>query len=198
MPRRTPQGPHRRGQPAPDRRQDPGQPTGSIGEGVRAAIEARRCHPGLAVLVLSAYVEQAFATELLNGGVGGLGYLLKEPVGRVEEFLDALRRVTDGGTAIDPEVVAQLFTRSRQDTRLGVRIIDLSWLCQEVLWRHGRRPTPPRHRPYETVPPEAVRNAVAYAAWVSRHLHENAIERGHLGLVAVNSRLPRGAREAEA
>ncbi len=87
-------------------------------EGIRAAVEARRRHPGLAVLVLSAYVEQSFATDLLTGGVGGLGYLLKERVGRVEEFLDALRRVADGGTAIDPEVVAQLFTRSRQDTRL--------------------------------------------------------------------------------
>lgn len=87
-------------------------------EGIRAAVEARRRHPALAVLVLSAYVEQSFATDLLTGGVGGLGYLLKERVGRVEEFLDALRRVADGGTAIDPEVVAQLFTRSRQDTRL--------------------------------------------------------------------------------
>ncbi|MFJ5836476.1 response regulator transcription factor [Streptomyces shenzhenensis] len=87
-------------------------------EGIRAAVEARRRRPDLAVLVLSAYVEQSFATELLTGGVGGLGYLLKERVGRVEEFLEALGRVADGGTAIDPEVVAQLFTRSRQDTRL--------------------------------------------------------------------------------
>ncbi|WP_326690234.1 response regulator transcription factor [Streptomyces sp. NBC_01795] len=87
-------------------------------EGIRAAVEARSRRPGLAVLVLSAYVEQTFATELLTGGVEGLGYLLKERVGRVEEFLDALRRVADGGTAIDPEVVAQLFTRSRQDSRL--------------------------------------------------------------------------------
>ncbi|MFI1360743.1 response regulator [Streptomyces sp. NPDC020898] len=87
-------------------------------EGIVAAVEARRRRPDLAVLVLSAYVEQSFATELLTGGVNGLGYLLKERVGRVEEFLDALRRVADGGTAIDPEVVAQLFTRSHQDTRL--------------------------------------------------------------------------------
>ncbi|MFG3111984.1 response regulator transcription factor [Streptomyces tendae] len=87
-------------------------------EGVRAAVEARRRRPGLAVLVLSAYVEQSFATDLLTGGVGGLGYLLKERVGRVEEFMDALGRVAGGGTAIDPEVVAQLFTRTRQDTRM--------------------------------------------------------------------------------
>ncbi|AQS72247.1 DNA-binding response regulator [Streptomyces pactum] len=87
-------------------------------EGIRAAVEARRRRPAPAVLVLSAYVEQSFATDLLTGGVGGLGYLLKERVGRVEEFMDALRRVAAGGTAIDPEVVAQLFTRTRQDTRL--------------------------------------------------------------------------------
>jgi DNA-binding NarL/FixJ family response regulator len=87
-------------------------------EGIVAAVEARRRQPGLAVLVLSAYVEQTFAAELLTGGVGRLGYLLKERVGRVEEFLDALRRVADGGTAIDPEVVAQLLTRTRHDSRL--------------------------------------------------------------------------------
>jgi DNA-binding NarL/FixJ family response regulator len=87
-------------------------------EGVVAAVEARRRLPGLAVLVLSAYVEQSFATELLAGGAARLGYLLKERVGRVEVFLEALRRVADGGTAIDPEVVAQLFARSRPDARL--------------------------------------------------------------------------------
>ncbi|WP_199441295.1 response regulator transcription factor [Umezawaea beigongshangensis] len=87
-------------------------------EGIVAAVEARRRQPGLAVLVLSAYVEQAFATELLATGGARLGYLLKERVGRVEEFLDALHRVAGGGTAIDPEVVAQLLSRSRPDTRL--------------------------------------------------------------------------------
>ncbi|GAA3573350.1 response regulator transcription factor [Amycolatopsis ultiminotia] len=93
-------------------------PPSHTDEGIRAAVEARRRRPDLAVLVLSAYVEQSFASELLAGGAGGLGYLLKERVGRVEEFLTALERVVDGGTAIDPEVVAQLFTRTRQDTRL--------------------------------------------------------------------------------
>jgi DNA-binding NarL/FixJ family response regulator len=87
-------------------------------EGIVAAVEARRRQPGLAVLVLSAYVEQAFATDLLAGGSARLGYLLKERVGRVEEFLDALHRVANGGTAIDPEVVAQVLTRSRPDPRL--------------------------------------------------------------------------------
>lgn len=87
-------------------------------EGIRAAVEARRRRPGLAVLVLSAYVEQAFATDLLAGGSAGLGYLLKERVGRVEEFLTALHRVADGGTAVDPEVVGQLLTLRRADPRL--------------------------------------------------------------------------------
>jgi len=87
-------------------------------EGIVAAVEARRRKPDLAVLVLSAYVEQAFATELLAGGGARLGYLLKERVGRVEEFLDALHRVRDGGMAIDPDVVAQLLARTRPDTKL--------------------------------------------------------------------------------
>jgi DNA-binding NarL/FixJ family response regulator len=87
-------------------------------EGIVAAVEARRRQPGIAVLVLSAYVEQAFATELLAQGGSRLGYLLKERVGRVEEFLDALHRVAAGGTAIDPEVVAQLMARTRPDSRL--------------------------------------------------------------------------------
>jgi DNA-binding NarL/FixJ family response regulator len=87
-------------------------------EGIVAAVEARRRQPDLAVLVLSAYVERAFATELLTHGSSRLGYLLKERVGRVEEFLGALHRVASGGTAVDPEVVAQLLARTRPDTRL--------------------------------------------------------------------------------
>ncbi|MEW1838058.1 response regulator transcription factor [Nonomuraea angiospora] len=87
-------------------------------EGIVAAVEARRRQPELAVLVLSAYVEQAFATDLLAHGSARLGYLLKERVGRVEEFMGALHRVAEGGTAIDPEVVAQLLARSRPDSRL--------------------------------------------------------------------------------
>ncbi|MGW0801490.1 response regulator [Nonomuraea sp. NPDC002799] len=87
-------------------------------EGIAAAVEARRRRPGLAVLVLSAYVEQAFATELLAHGSAGLGYLLKERVGRVQEFMTALHRVADGGTAIDPDVVAQLLVRTQPDRRL--------------------------------------------------------------------------------
>ncbi|ADU11281.1 two component transcriptional regulator, LuxR family [Micromonospora sp. L5] len=89
-------------------------------EGIVAAVEARRRLPGLAVLVLSAYVEQAFATELFSVGASGLGYLLKERVGRVEEFLAALHRVAAGGSVIDPEVVGQLLARNRRpDTALA-------------------------------------------------------------------------------
>jgi DNA-binding NarL/FixJ family response regulator len=80
-------------------------------EGLRAAIEARRELPGLPVLVLSQYVEQTYATELLATGASGTGYLLKDRIGHVEEFLDALDRVAAGGTALDPEVVSQLMNR---------------------------------------------------------------------------------------
>jgi len=79
-------------------------------EGLRAAIEARRQVPGTPVLVLSQYVERQYATELLADRAGGVGYLLKDRVGDVREFMDALRRVARGGTALDPEVVAQLMT----------------------------------------------------------------------------------------
>ncbi|MFJ9777083.1 response regulator [Kitasatospora sp. NPDC101157] len=84
-------------------------------EGIRAAIRARRRHPGLPVLVLSQYVEQQYAGELISDGRGGVGYLLKDRVGRVGEFVDALRRVADGGTVMDPEVIGQLLTRSARD-----------------------------------------------------------------------------------
>jgi DNA-binding NarL/FixJ family response regulator len=77
-------------------------------EGVRAALEARAQHPGLPVLVLSQYVERTYAAELLSDGRGGVGYLLKDRVADVREFVDAVRRVAEGGTAMDPEAVAQL------------------------------------------------------------------------------------------
>jgi DNA-binding NarL/FixJ family response regulator len=81
-------------------------------EGLRAAIEARVAVPGLPVLVLSQYVEQLYARELLSDGHGGVGYLLKDRVANVAQFVDAVRRVADGGTAMDPEVVSQLLARN--------------------------------------------------------------------------------------
>jgi DNA-binding NarL/FixJ family response regulator len=87
-------------------------------EGIRAALEARRRHPSLAVLVLSQYVEPAYSRELLAAGESGVGYLLKERVSEVRTFLDAVRRVASGGTALDREVVSSLI-RSRDATETG-------------------------------------------------------------------------------
>ncbi len=88
-------------------------PPGFRDEGLRAALAARKEIPGLPVLVLSQYVEESYAAELLGDGASGVGYLLKDRIGRVDEFLDALQRVAAGGTALDPEVVAELLTRRR-------------------------------------------------------------------------------------
>ena len=88
-------------------------------EGVRAAIEARRRHPGVGILILSQYVEPVYTSELLATGEGGIGYLLKERVGDVPAFLDSVRRVAAGGTALDREVVAELVqTRSGETGEL--------------------------------------------------------------------------------
>jgi len=88
-------------------------------EGLRAAIAARRVVPGLPVLILSQYVEQVYAAELLSDRTGGVGYLLKDRVGEVKDFVEAVRRVANGGTAMDPEVVAQLLGGGRQRDRLA-------------------------------------------------------------------------------
>jgi DNA-binding NarL/FixJ family response regulator len=82
-------------------------------EGLRAAIELRQRRPGTPVLVLSQYVEERYASELLSADTQAVGYLLKERVADVAEFVDALRRVAGGGTVLDPEVVAQLLARRR-------------------------------------------------------------------------------------
>ncbi|WP_426366857.1 LuxR C-terminal-related transcriptional regulator [Streptomyces sp. E-08] len=86
-------------------------PPGFRDEGLKAAIEARRLMPGLPILVLSQYVEESYAAELLGQGASGVGYLLKDRVSRIEEFQQALERVAAGGTALDPDVVSQLMTR---------------------------------------------------------------------------------------
>ena len=82
-------------------------------EGLRAALAAREKLPGLPVLVLSQYVEESYAAELLGGGASGVGYLLKDRVGRVEKFLETLDQVAAGGTALDPEIVTELLARRR-------------------------------------------------------------------------------------
>ncbi|MET7603286.1 response regulator transcription factor [Streptomyces avermitilis] len=86
-------------------------PPGFTDEGVRAALLIRRQWPETAVLLLSQYVEERYAADLLSAQAGGIGYLLKQRVADVEEFIDALRRVAGGGTALDPQVVAQLLLR---------------------------------------------------------------------------------------
>lgn len=83
-------------------------------EGLRAAVHLRGLHPRLPVLVLSQYVEQRYARELFAADARGLGYVLKDRVADVDDFLAALARVADGGTALDPEVVAQVLARSRR------------------------------------------------------------------------------------
>jgi DNA-binding NarL/FixJ family response regulator len=140
-------------------------------EGLRAAIDARRRHPGLPILVLSQYVERAYATELLADGTGAVGYLLKDRIGRVDEFLDALSRVAAGGTALDPEVVAQLFAKDRSplDTltarerevlelmaqgHTNATIAELLFITERAVSKHigsiftklGLPPTDPGHR----------------------------------------------------
>ena len=90
-------------------------PPSHTDEGLRAAIEARRQVPGTGVLVLSQYVEESYASDLLADGAGGVGYLLKDRVSALAELSDALDRVASGGTVLDPEVVAQLFARRRRN-----------------------------------------------------------------------------------
>ena len=87
-------------------------------EGLRAALVIRNRWPGTGVLVLSQWVEERYVTELISGSPHGIGYLLKDRVADVSEFLDALRRVADGGSALDPEVVAQLLARSRHPLKV--------------------------------------------------------------------------------
>jgi DNA-binding NarL/FixJ family response regulator len=98
-------------------------------EGIRAALELRSRWPELAVLVLSQYVEENYASELLSGDLGGVAYVLKDRVTNVGEFIDTIDRVAAGGTVIDPEVVGQLLARTRQHEPLS----DLSPRERQVL-----------------------------------------------------------------
>jgi DNA-binding NarL/FixJ family response regulator len=98
-------------------------------EGIRAAIELRSRWPELSVLVLSQYVEENYATELLTGDLGGVAYVLKDRVTDVGQFVETVDRIASGGTAIDPEVVSQLLARTRKSEPLA----DLSPREREVL-----------------------------------------------------------------
>ncbi len=103
-------------------------PTHSV-EGLLAAVEVKRCHPDVGVMVLSQHLETRYAVQLLSGDVAGVGYLLKERVADIGEFVDALRRVAGGGSAIDPEIVSRLLGRQTP----GSSVAPLSRREQEVL-----------------------------------------------------------------
>jgi DNA-binding NarL/FixJ family response regulator len=108
-------------------------------EGIRAALVIRRQHPDVALLVLSQYVEESYATDLLSTATSSVGYLLKDRVAHVEDFLDAVRRVAAGGTALDPEVVGQLLVRRRDDPidRLTPRELQVLQLMAEGRSNNG-------------------------------------------------------------
>jgi DNA-binding NarL/FixJ family response regulator len=94
-------------------------PPTNTDDGLRAALEIRSTRPETSVLVLSQYVEEGYALDLVGDAAGGVGYLLKDRVADVERFVDAVRRVAEGGSALDPEVVSQLLGRARRDDPLG-------------------------------------------------------------------------------
>ena len=110
-------------------------PPTNTDDGLRAALAIRARWPEVGILVLSQYVEEEYATELVAGSTEGIGYLLKDRVADVGDFVSAVRRVADGGTALDPEVVAQLVARSRRDplARLSPREREVLGLMAEGL-----------------------------------------------------------------
>jgi DNA-binding NarL/FixJ family response regulator len=107
-------------------------------EGIRAALEVRRRHPGLGVLILSQYVEPAYTAELLQEGEGGIGYLLKERVSEVRTFLEAVRQVAGGGTALDREVVSTLMSERRGAAVEGIGLLSARELEALELIAEGR------------------------------------------------------------
>ena len=108
-------------------------------EGIRAALAIRHMHPGIAIMVLSQYVEERYAADLLSMGAESVGYLLKDRIAHVGEFLDAMRRIVAGGTALDPEVVGQLMVRRRDNPRerLTPRELEVLRLMAEARSNNG-------------------------------------------------------------
>ena len=94
-------------------------PPTNTDDGLRAALEIRATHPNTGVLVLSQYVEEGYALDLVGDSAGGVGYLLKDRVADVDRFVESVTRVAEGGSALDPEVVAQLVGRARRDDPLA-------------------------------------------------------------------------------
>jgi len=94
-------------------------PPTNTDDGLRAALEIRASHPNTGVLVLSQYVEEGYALDLVGDTAGGVGYLLKDRVADVDRFVESVKRVAEGGSALDPEVVAQLVGRARRDDPLA-------------------------------------------------------------------------------
>ena len=94
-------------------------PPTNTDDGLRAALEIRASHPNTGVLVLSQYVEEGYALDLVGDSAGGVGYLLKDRVADVDRFVESVTRVAEGGSALDPEVVAQLVGRARRDDPLA-------------------------------------------------------------------------------
>ncbi|WP_280298149.1 response regulator transcription factor [Nocardia neocaledoniensis] len=135
-------------------------------EGLLAAIELRRKFPGTGVLVFSQWIETRYATELLAAGASGVGYLLKDRVADVGDFVDALHRVATGGTALDPEVVSQLMGASRQQDSLA-------------------RLTPREREVLELMAQGLTNNAIAAAITVT----ERAVEK-HIGNIFTKLDLP--------
>ncbi|MGW0435722.1 LuxR C-terminal-related transcriptional regulator [Micromonospora sp. NPDC003197] len=135
-------------------------------EGLRAAIELRRQFPGLGVLLFSQYVETRFVGELLAEGSAGVGYLLKERVVDIDDFIDALTRVANGGTALDPEVVTQLFGAGRRND--GIATLT------------------PREREVLALMAEGRTNAAIAKSWV---VTERAVEK-HIANIFVKLQLP--------
>jgi DNA-binding NarL/FixJ family response regulator len=93
-------------------------PPGGTDDGLRAAIRLRREHPGMGILVLSQFLDERYPLELIGEDASGVGYLLKDRVADIASFADAVRRVADGGSALDPEVIARMLGRHRKDSRL--------------------------------------------------------------------------------